>query len=239
MIDPATGLFEIVEIKEKKADYIANILEMTWLTRYPWPTEVVFDRGAEFKAEVRELIVNEYGRVPKMITTRNPQANAMVERAHKTLHTMIDVLELRSAHDLDPDFGWDGHLTALRFAMNATVHTTTRATPGQLAFGRDLLLNVGFEADWQYIKERKQKRIRQNNKRENATRIPYTYRVGDKVSIRQSKDDRKHGHEWHSGPYTITRVNDNGTVRLSHAAPNGAGAVLQTWNIRNLDPYTA
>ena len=35
MIDPATGWFEIEEINEKRADDIANILEMTWLTRYP------------------------------------------------------------------------------------------------------------------------------------------------------------------------------------------------------------
>ena len=31
MIDPATGYFEVVEVDEKKADYIANMLEMHWL----------------------------------------------------------------------------------------------------------------------------------------------------------------------------------------------------------------
>ena len=37
MIDPATGWFEIVEIPNKRADYIANVLEYTWLTRaVPW-----------------------------------------------------------------------------------------------------------------------------------------------------------------------------------------------------------
>jgi len=37
-----------------------------------------------------------------------------------------------------------------------------------------------------------------------------------------------------SGPYTVTKVNDNGTVQLSKAT-NG-GAVLTTWNIRNVKP---
>ena len=46
--------------------------------------------------------------------------------------------------------------------------------------------------------------------------------------------NRKHGSDRYDGPFTITDVNDNGTVRLSKAA-NG-GAVYQTWNIRNLDP---
>ena len=41
MIDPATGWFEIEEVATKRADVIANVLETTWLTRYPLPTEVV------------------------------------------------------------------------------------------------------------------------------------------------------------------------------------------------------
>ncbi len=79
MIDPATGWFEIVEVIEKRADIIANLLEFTWLTRYPWPTEIVMDRGLEFAAEVRETLKNEYGIHLKIITARNPQANSMIE----------------------------------------------------------------------------------------------------------------------------------------------------------------
>jgi Integrase zinc binding domain len=52
MIDPATGWFEIVEIPTKRADFIANLLEFHWLTRYPWPTKIRMDRCGEFKAEV-------------------------------------------------------------------------------------------------------------------------------------------------------------------------------------------
>jgi hypothetical protein len=46
-------------------------------------------------------------------------------------------------------------------------------------FGRDTLLNIAFEADWQYIKERKQRRIVQNNCKENSKRIPHEYKPGD------------------------------------------------------------
>jgi len=52
MIDPATGFFEIVEIGEKTAAIIANWLELHWLTRYPWPTEITMDKGREFAREV-------------------------------------------------------------------------------------------------------------------------------------------------------------------------------------------
>ena len=71
MIDPATGWFEIVEIPNKRADEISNVLEMTWLTRYPWPTEIIMDRGREFAAEVSAMIRDECGINKKLITTRD------------------------------------------------------------------------------------------------------------------------------------------------------------------------
>ena len=43
MIDPATGLLEIAEIKTKSADVVANTAEVTWFTRYPWPEKVICD----------------------------------------------------------------------------------------------------------------------------------------------------------------------------------------------------
>jgi len=118
--------------------------------------------------------------------------------------------------------------------VRSTVHTTTRATPTQLVFGRDALLNIGFEANWQYIKDRKQKRILQNNARENEKRVIYQYSVGDRVMVKQ-KPNRKFGSDKQLGPYTVTRVNDNGTLTLTKVTANG-GAVTQTWNVRNIDP---
>ena len=127
------------------------------------------------------------------------------------------------------------NLTYKNFSMNSTVHTTNKATPAQLVFGRDAIHNVPFIADWQYLKERKQRIIHQNNKRENATRKPHTYRVGDQVLIRL-KPNRKYGEPYAKGPHTVSRVNDNGTVVLQQSTRRG-GAVTQTWNIRNLEPY--
>lgn len=186
-------------------------------------------------AEVRDLL-QEYGVRRKPITTRNPQANAMVERAHQTIHNMIRSQQIRGKQDL-ADGKWDGILSAVAFAMRATVHTTNRATATQLVFGRDAMLNVSFEADWQYIKARKQKLIRQNNQRENSKRIPHVYQVGDRVLVEQDPN-RKHGENRYKGPYPITRVNDNGTVTLAQDTAHG-GVVSQTWNIRQLQPYKA
>jgi len=186
-------------------------------------------------AEVITLLRDEYGVKRKPITSRNPQANSMVERAHKTLHNMINANIIRGTQDLDPDDPWTGTLTAVRFGMNSTVHTTNRATPMQLVFGRDAMTNATFIADWQYIKERKQRIIRQNNKRENKTRKPHVYQIGDRVTV-TTDPSRKHGEPYAIGPYDVTKVNDNGTIELRRETRSG-GAVRQTWNIRNVIPY--
>jgi hypothetical protein len=55
------------------------------------------------------------------------------------------------------------------------------ATPGQLVYGRDMLFDLSFEANWKNIKERKKARIEESNKRANAKRISHTYKVGDLV----------------------------------------------------------
>ena len=89
MCPSITGWFEIKTIPSKRADVIANLVEQTWLSRYPWPTQIIFDRGSEFMAEFAEMVVKDYGIKKKPITKRNPQANdAIIERIHHTLRTM-------------------------------------------------------------------------------------------------------------------------------------------------------
>ena len=48
-------------------------------------------------------------------------------------------------------------------------HTTLQAMPDQLIFGRDMILNTTFIADWEAIRLRKQIIIDKNNQLENKT----------------------------------------------------------------------
>jgi len=102
-------------------------------------------------------------------------------------------------------------------------------------FGRDAMLNATFQADWQFIKERKQRLIIQNNKRENAKQKPHAHNAGDVAAVKAGKG-RKHGSNPHLGPMRIAQVHDNGTVKLVKVTDNNGGAVSQTWNIRNVEP---
>eukprot|EP00957_Ditylum_brightwellii_P043475 3296062-Ditylum_brightwellii.AAC.1 len=60
----------MAEIKTKCADVIANVIEQTWFNRYPWPMEVVLDRGTEFMAELTEKIQRDYKVTKCPITTQ-------------------------------------------------------------------------------------------------------------------------------------------------------------------------
>jgi len=230
MIDPATSWLEIREIKNKTAERVANVVEQTWLTRYPWPTQLIFDRGTEFMGEFARMARDDYGLKRKPITTRNPQANAMIERAHQTLGNIIRMFTTNDEVELDAQDPWSGILAAAQFAMRATVHTTLKASPMQIVFGRDAMFNIPFTANWQQIKKRKQTLINKNNQRENKRRRKYEYSVQDKVLIEARTSDKYSKPTW-QGPYVVVRVNNNGTLRIQK------GAVHETINIRRVKPY--
>jgi hypothetical protein len=48
MIDPATGWLEIHQYDDKRSITVANIAEQDWFSRYPWPTQITYDRGSEW-----------------------------------------------------------------------------------------------------------------------------------------------------------------------------------------------
>ena len=62
--------------------------------------------------------------------------------------------------------------------------------PGQLIFGRDMILNAQYLADWTAIKARKQQLIRKNNIIENSKCIPYQYKVGDMVMLENHRANK-------------------------------------------------
>jgi hypothetical protein len=74
--------------------------------------------------------------------------------------SLIRSFQLQDTPYYDPDDPWGGILMAVAFAIRSTYHTTLQATPGQLVFGRDMVLNVQHSTDWTAIKARKQQIIR-------------------------------------------------------------------------------
>jgi hypothetical protein len=134
MFDPTTSWFEVVEIPNKRAITCANLVENTWLCRYPRPTQCIFDIGSEFLEAEFANTLGTIGikRVPT--TIKNAAAN-MVERIHQTLGNLLRVYTLE-------EYPWSKILASVAWAICSTFHTTLGATPGQLVYGRDMLFDL-------------------------------------------------------------------------------------------------
>jgi len=228
MIDPATGWFELQQTPNLRSDTVSNIVEQEWLCRYPWPTQITYDRHGSFVGTEFQDMLDDYGIKRKPITVRNPQANAICERVHQVIGNIIRTFELQTNY-LDEDDPWKGILSATAFAIRCTYHTTLHSTPGQLIFGRDMIFNIKHTANWEVIREHKQKLIQMNNRRENAKRIPHEYSAGDKVMLHIGTENKYE--QPYSGPHKIIATHPNGTVTLQ------VGPVQDRVNIRRIHPY--
>ena len=122
-------------------------------------------------------------------------------------------------------------LTNAAWAVRSTYHTVLKTSPGAAIFGRDMLFDVPFIADWQKIGEYRQRQTDKNATRENKTQIDWDYQPGDKVLLRKDGILRKSESRYESDPWTITSVHTNGTIRVQ------SGTKSERLNIRRVRPY--
>ena len=104
------------------------------------------------------------------------------------------------------------------------VYTTT---PSQLVFGRDAILNINQEANWQLIKQCKQALIKKGNQHKNCHRQSHLYHTGGKVLLKNAWKT-KFNQDAYIGPYTLTEVQNNGTSRAR------GGNIIDTYNLHNI-----
>ena len=116
------------------------------------------------------------------------------------------------------------------WANCSTYHTVLKSTPGAAIFGRDMLFDIPYVADWNDIGRRRQEQVESTNKRENKSRLPHDYAIGHKILIHKDGILRK-AETKYEGPYTVTQVYCNGTVRIQR------GSISERINIRRLTPY--
>ena len=165
----------------------------------------------------------------KPTTVKNPQANSILERIHQVVMNMIRTSDIDMQDTCEPEM-IDEILSNVGWAIRSTYHTMVGSTPGAAVFGRDMLFDIPYLADWTEIGKRRQNQVDKSNALENKHRLFYDYKLGDKVLITKKGIIRK-VEDPNEGPYTITQVHTNGTVRIQR------GAISERLNIRRLHPY--
>ena len=149
---------------------------------------------------------------------------------HQVLGNQLRSFELEERELTEEEETFEPFLTACAYALKCTQHTTFKATPGQLVFGRDMILPIQFQADWALITKQKQESINDSNFKENKKRIKYDYKKGDIILLNKPGILRKLSTP-RIGPYLIEKVFTNGTVLIKK------GAVSQQVNIRWIQPF--
>jgi hypothetical protein len=125
----------------------------------------------------------------------------------------------------------DDALATAMHAMRSVVATSLGSTPGALAFGRDMLLNVPIVADWKAITRAREQKVNENLRRVNAKRSrSYDYEQRQKV-LKLVHKPTKLGRRTF-GPFTIKRVhvNENLTMELRPG-------LRERINVRRVIPY--
>ena len=159
---------------------IALAFEDNWLSRYPVPVRCLYDNCDEFlgPAFPSVLIKNKIKYV--LVTVNNPKSNAIVERIHQSISTTI-AISLRE----NPPAKYEDISNLFFTKCMAVQHTISRSIvnmtlkhkPGELAFGRDMILPISSDINWKYLFQCKQINISQTNEKEDQSRKDHDYRI--------------------------------------------------------------
>ncbi len=124
MINPTSSWFEIAELPiitqlrrqtvngkelltaekifDKTSDRIANLVNKTWLSRYPRCQYLIHDNRSEFKLHFKYLC-KSYGIKRKPTMVKNPWANSIFEHVHQVLGQILCTAEIDTADSVTPD----------------------------------------------------------------------------------------------------------------------------------------
>jgi transposase InsO family protein len=231
IIDKGTGWPEFVATRSKASQHIALLFDGVWLCRYPRPSRVIFDNGGEFTGSEFQELLHSYGVQPVPTTIRNPKSNGVVERVHLTMGDMLRTITFQGE-----DWMTEAQRTldAVAWAIRTTVNPDLKYSPCHLAFSQDMLFRRAVIVDWNNVHRIRTSQAIASNVRENKSRSDIQYTIGDKVLLVLDPDERRDKPKLDrptKGPFTITRVFDNGTVEINR------GRYIETINIRRLKPY--
>ena len=156
-----------------------------------------------------EYLCDSYGIKRKPTTIKNPQGNSILERVHQVLGKMLCTAEIDMADSVTPD-DVNVFLDKVAWAIRSTYHTVLKASPGAAIFGRDMLFDIPFIANWNKIGDYRQRQTDLSTERKHKQHVNYNYKVGDRVLMIQDgilcKAQSPHGKE----PWTITHLELSG-----------------------------
>ena len=94
--------------------------------------------ATNFESKVFQEVCKLLGIDKTRTTPRRSQSDWMVERANRTIQSMI------ASYISDKQDDWDKHILLLMLACRSSVHETLGVSPAMMTFGRDLTLPINL-----------------------------------------------------------------------------------------------
>jgi hypothetical protein len=211
VVDHYSGWPEAFPIPDKSAENVAHIILDEIIPRFGCPLQVVSDNGTENENRIVRETLKEMNIDHITTSYYHPEANAKVERFHRTLH---DILSKKLDHDLTT---WDLHLNQTLAAVRFSVSESTGQSPYFLLYNRDAVLPLdnilkprrkymGEEAHMIALQQQHlsfttvHNRLRKSKKRQlkyaNRNRQMIELKVGDPVYLKNHKKSSKLDKKW-------------------------------------------
>ena len=156
VVDCFTRWVELIPLPSRTAKEVALALRDRVFFRHG-VCDVVSDNGAELVSQIVTELYTLMGVRASTCTTYHPQAQGTVERTHRVIADML------AKYIGSGESHWDMHTASVQFAMNNSVHGSTKHTPYYLVHGRaarlpsDELLGKGEPVQWrdyhQYVEQ--------------------------------------------------------------------------------------
>ncbi len=142
IIDRTTRWLEAVPLKGISAASCIEAFMSHWMTRSGVPRTITSDRGAQFSSAAWSSFCSKLGMQHCMTTAYHPQANGIVERAHRQLKAS---LRARGANT-----NWPSHLPWVLLGLHASPKEVSGFSSAEAVYGQQLVLpgefNPGQEA---------------------------------------------------------------------------------------------
>ena len=95
-------------------------------------------------------------------------------------------------------------LQAVAWDIRSTINSTTNHTPGQSAFGWDMIMQAKLLVDWEKVTRNNEAVANRGLIKENKNRIDHDYCVGDYVMIKLDRTEQKRKlNAPYTGPYRL------------------------------------
>eukprot|EP00116_Pleurobrachia_bachei_P001453 sb/3461715/ len=133
MCDKFTRLLQAKPLLNAKAETVCKSLVEDWMNIYGVPEMVLSDRGSNLHSAHITVELYKILGIKKVATTSyHPQCNGLAENFNKTI--IVIIKKLVGEYPAQ----WSDKLSHAVFALNSSVNASTRFSPHELFFGREL-----------------------------------------------------------------------------------------------------